>query len=250
MSSLRQITSTLIAIGLLAGAAAPDAAAQQDEAETWTIHPLAEVGWFLPLRNMGKNSTVLGQQGQLQVLAEHNSALTFGGGVEVDFPDRRLRLRLSARTTSGLTAAGVLSICQSGVIDLEEFCFTEETDATITDGFADLVFLSREAADISPVVFLGFGLRHFSFDSDPSGCFEHDPGDSQNICFGIHDIWAESSTDPALTFGAALQGDFQPVEAFLQFRAMAGGFGGGTDGADGETLVDALVTSGFSIRVF
>lgn len=250
--AVHRLLVALAALTLLAAQGAP-LSAQEEDRSSWQILPHGEFGWLIPMRNVGKNATILGsgdQEGVLQVVADVDPGLAFGGGITVQPPDSDLRIRASVRTTSGVTADGILALCQSDVFNVPDICTVQQTDASLVEGTVDLIFLSvHRDRRISPTVFVGVGLRKWSFDSETEQCDGLETGDPRNICVAIREIWEDPAVDPALSFGAGLRGLMQPLEAFVQFRTVASQYSGGSERADGETLIDVVLSGGLSLRL-
>lgn len=238
---------TCLTLGLLA---AVPAHAQES---SWGLHPFANGGWSFPLRNLGKNSVELQQLSALQTVASVEDSPVIAGGVDVVFPDRTMRIRGQLRTTVGATARGLLGLCESGQLAQPGvgLCAVEErVDARVIDGDVELILTPGEAEKrISPMFWLGLGVRSYDFDSDLSECDVYSD-EEYEVCLKSREIFENPSVNPLLTFGAGLQARLDPVSAFLRLSAVTSFYSGGVGLVDGGRQLDLVLTAGLGVRVW
>lgn len=247
-------------IGLiLLGAAGAETARAQEQERSWGIQLVADGGWLIHTRNLGKNSVTIEEQQALQTVADVEDSPFLGGGVEVLLPRHALRIKGSVNTTIGATARGLLGLCQSGdvVAPGEGLCTVEEVvDATLVDALVELSFLREgiSAGLLRPIFSIGLGLRSHTFDSDLSECGIYSgPGQEAQqaveVCTRARQIFEDGSINPLLTFGVGLESVRGPFSAYVKAQGLTTSYTGGSGTADGQRAVDMALQGGIRYRI-
>lgn len=236
----------LLALPGLAFSATPVAA----QLGGWTVGATADVGGYLPLRQLGKNAGTIPQLPVLQVVADRQSSLFFGGGLLFTSPSGETTVRARYSTTVGGVVSGRLGVC--GEPDNPLFrgplCEPVETDSDVRSFSVDLGFLQGSPGDrIRASLHLGGGLRSFSFGT--IAC--EDPTDWEIVCDFTSEIWQDDGgIAPFLMGGLRLNGQMGPAQLWVEAMDQVGRYQGGSERADGNLQNDISVTAGFTLRVF
>jgi hypothetical protein len=210
-----------------------------------------DFGAFVPLRQLGKNSSTILETSVLQVVADRDNSALIGGGVTFTSPTGNTLVRARyAQTLSGVVA-GRLGVCGDPDQPLfqGDLCAPVETQSDIRSFQVDMGFMQGSpTARIRPSLHFGAGIRAYSFTqnecSDPNA-------QRQTVCEFSRDIWAEDGgLTPFLMAGLRLSGDVGPANLFVESMVQVGPYKGGANGADGNVQNDMSITGGFMIRVF
>jgi len=249
--SFRLLRFSSIVLVVLACLAVQSPAAAQER--SWTVRALGEVGFFLPLRTLGKNASSELSLGA--VIAELESAPSFGGGVAIEFPEKGTALRARFQTVLDGDVRGRLGVCGDPDDPLADGDLCNEVSATYsmtTLSIDGQVLRGSAASRLRPLVSLGVGLRKYSFEPNEGQCTA--PGAVAlwtPICNRTVDIWREDAGwSPMLRFGAGLQAVLGPALATLEVQDLFGRYSGGVSGADGNTQNDVIFNLGLTLKVF
>ena len=217
----------------------------------WSVSATGDFGAFIPLRQLGKNSSTILETSVLQVVADRETSAFIGGGVTFTSPTGRTLVRARyAQTLSGVVA-GRLGVCGDPDAPLfqGDLCDPVETQSDIRSFQVDMGFMQGSpAARIRPSLHFGAGIRAYSFTQNE--CNEP-AGDLQTICLFASKIWQDDGgLTPFLMAGLRLSGDLGPANLFIESMVQVGPYKGGADGADGNVQNDMSITGGFTIRLF
>ena len=217
----------------------------------WSVSATADFGAFVPLRQLGKNSSTILELSVLQVVANRETSSTIGGGVTFTSPTGNTLVRARYSQTLSGVVVGRLGVCGSPdePLFVGELCDPVETQSDIQSFQLDLGFMQGSpTARVRPSVHIGVGIRSYSFTQNECD----DPiADRQTICEFSRDIWAEDGgLTPFLMAGLRLSGDVGPANLFVESMVQVGPYKGGANGADGNVQNDMSISGGFMIRMF
>lgn len=243
----------IAALALLLGPLLSPAPAQA-QGRSWTVAPIARVGGFIPLRTLGKTAGFfqnINPQEQ-QVLAELGDALQVGGGVEISFPARALRVELLYATTLDGDSNGQIAFCGSPNDPLSgaPLCGNVYTGYSLQTFSADLFTVrGNPSALINPVLSVGLGLRKYDFDTPD--CTIYEDIDVTRACLYLEDLWVDGgSLTPIFRIGFGLDLDRGPFALRTSLHPILGRYPGGVGNTEGHGQIDLVVQAGASLRIF
>ena len=244
---MRLLPLTLVAALLAAtlGTTAPASAQER----SWSVSLLAETGVVIPIRTMGKNAGDLQQQSDEQVVGELEDAVTVGGGIEVEMPDRQLRFRALYNQTVGGSVLGRLGFCgdPDNPLITGQACEAVRADATLRSFTLDVGFVRRPPeARFRPVIYIGLGLRQY--DIGELTC-PFPPDYQYSTCDLLGELWAEPRAAPPGD-PDGIDVNAGPVEFRTTFLDNVGSYRGGNGTSDGNNQNDVTLQAGLAIKVF
>lgn len=245
---MRTVFAVLIALLALAPVAHPVAG---QEERSWTVSVFMDAGAILPVRTLAKNAGALQERPDEQVVAEFEDAFTIGGGVEVEFPASRIRVRGIYQTTFSGQVIGRLAFCgdPDNPLVVGGVCQAVNADARLHTAAVDVAFVrASQDAWLRPVIFLGFGLRKYEIGVAPCP-FSEDA--EYNTCELLDQIWSdEGGLAPTLRFGLGFDLRAGPLEFRTSFMDNVGRYPGGVASADGHSQNDVTLSAGLSVKVY
>lgn len=222
----------------------------QAQLSGWSVSVTADVGGWVPLRQLGKNAGTIPQVPVLQVVAERQTSASVGGGITFTSPTGNTLIRGRYSQTLSGVVSGRLGVC--GDPDEPFFqgplCAPVETDSNIRSFQLDVGFMQGSpTARIRPSIHFGAGFRSYSFTQNEC----EDPTEWEVICEFTSEIWQDDGgLTPFLMAGLRLSGDLGPANIFVEAMDQVGQYKGGSDRADGNIQNDLSISGGFMIRVF
>lgn len=246
-------TLLLAALALFLGPALSPAPALA-QGRSWTVAPTARVGVLFPLRTLGKTAGIFQNvvPNEQQILGELGEALQVGGGVEVAFPERSMRVELLYTTTVDGEANGQIAFCGSpnDPLSTSPVCTNIFTGYQLHTVSADVYTVRGHPSDLlNAVLSVGVGLRSYSFD-EPD-CTVYENVDVTRACIGLRDLWSDGGgLTPILRFGFGLQFDSGPFALRSSLIPVVGRYPGGADNTVGHGQLDLSVLVGASYRLF
>lgn len=248
--------SVLVA-ALIAAPAAPVTAQDTPQERSWTLSVFAEGGGLLPIRSLGRNVGIFPQLDQQQVVSDLENSAVLGGGVEILFREKGLRVRAVYNTTTGGSVVGRLGFCgdPGSPLVTGDICEPVQADAQVHSFAADVGFMrGREGAIIRPVIYLGAGVRKYSIgalDCPPIAGTDVIQEIQARTCGLVQDIWGDTGgLTPTLRFGLGFDVNLGPVALRTTALDIVGRYPGGSDQADGHGQNDVILTAGLAVKVF
>ncbi|NNF37423.1 MAG: hypothetical protein HKN71_02055 [Gemmatimonadetes bacterium] len=217
----------------------------------WSMSVNAEAGLNIPVRQLGKNvGTFLGQEGNLQIVAERESSPLVGGGLTFQSPSGETLLRARFVTTIDGELTGQVGVCEVPDTQFEglPFCQPVKNSADIRAFSIDAGFLQGSPGDaVRASLHLGVGVRQFSFGSLP--CIGNESWEP--VCEATAEIWEDDGGLSAfLLAGLRLNGELGPATLWVEGIDRVGRYNGGSDRADGNIQNDVSITAGLALRIF
>ncbi|MBT8336321.1 MAG: hypothetical protein KJO11_06930 [Gemmatimonadetes bacterium] len=245
---MRRLVNSIL-IGAVSGLAFASPTAAQ--LGGWSLSVNAEGGVNIPLRQLGKNvGTILGQEGNLQIVAERESSPMVGGGLLLTSPSGETLFRARFVTTLDGEVTGQVGVCEvpDTQFDGLPFCQPVVNTAGVRAFSVDAGFLQGSPGDaVRASLHLGLGLRQFSFGELP--CVGNEAWEP--VCDATVEIWQDDGgISPFILAGVRLNGELGPATLWVEGIDRVGRYGGGSDRADGNIQNDVSITAGLALRIF
>ncbi len=235
-----------LAVGLLA---VPSSGAAQ--LGGWSLAATADVGGYVPLRQLGVNAGTGRQNQVLQITAEKQSTMTVGGGLVATSPSGGTMVRARFSSTTGGSTSGRWGVCGDPDTPLARgvLCEPVEVESQLQGFHVDLGFLRGSPTSLLRVsIHFGAGMRAYSFGSVE--CADPNP-DRVVICEAASEIWAEDGgLSPFLMGGLRLLSELGPASLWVEAMDHVGPYRGGTARADGQIQNDLALSGGLTVRIF
>ena len=221
---------------------------------TWSVSLVAEGGGLFPVRTLGKNSGLLPQLDDQQIIAEIDESAMWGAGVEVFFPGPMLRVRGMYHTTVNGASRGRIGVCgdPNDPLITGPVCEDWVTPATVESFSVDLSFVRASMERrFRPTIYLGGGVRQYTLST-----VECPPPTALDIraaaCPLLNELWVEDGgLAPFVRFGAGMDVAIAgPVELRTSGIATSGRYPGGAGSADGHLQIDLMFNAGLAVKVF
>lgn len=185
--------------------------------------------------------------GLLETIAEMNSALVYGGGVEVRFPAEELTVRLGWESLSGAEIAGRIGICSVAAGDL---CDPVVAPADVwTVSSLVRVVSGNPDAEVRPVIRAGVGLRGFAYPTVPE-CPDRSAGAIALVCSAIVDIYEDPGVQLRLRLGLGLQATVGRFVLEAAGDVATGRYNGGSERTNGNWYHDLRAELSTSTLIF
>lgn len=241
------VAITALASALLTGRGL---AARQDapEGRPWQVALWLKGGYHASDGTLANNSpSDIPGFGLLETVAEMNSALVYGGGVEVRFPAEEMTVRLGWESLSGAEVVGRIGVCAIAVGDLCE-PRVAVADVWTVSSLARVVSGNR-GSPIRPVIRAGVGLRGFSYTTIPQ-CPGRSAGNLAMVCRAIVELYEEPGIQLRLRLGLGLQADVGRLVLEAAGDVATGRYSGGSERTNGNWYHDLRAELSTSTSIF
>ena len=244
---MHRIRGALLALLALTLLPAGPLAAQR----AWDVSVVGGAGYIFPIRTLGQSAAETEELQNLQPLADLDKGMTAHVGVEIGRPGSDVSFRGRVHTTIGGHISMIAGICNLFPDSQNPICTPFGIDVTMMQFLADIRFKRGNPGDvIRPIMSVGAGIRSWSFGTLPACDLTTDPNWTQTVCPNALDLYENVSSSPAIIFGVGLMGEVGPLQFTLEGEPHLSAFSGGSNRAEGNTMIDMNVALSAKLTIF
>ncbi len=238
-------TGCLASIGLFSYQSASAQSAQEPTDRSWTV-----AAWVLGAYQLsgGRLATAPSNIVQLPLansVADLESSPLVGAGLDLDFPERRVGLRLAFEATIGAEARSQIGVCEvvQGAI-----CEPEIVSASVRGITAQLrAYRGNPDWPVEPILGGGVGLKLYSFGLPD--CTARAIGPPRAVCGLNSDFFRGNSRHVVFRVLVGARTTRGRMASELTLGGGIGKYGGGTQRVNGNWHTDLRIALSASIRV-